>query len=133
MKITVFTILIFLFLSNSSVVDCSKLKFDEEERAYLKTSNNLFNGKCESFHQNGVKAIENNYKNGLLEGVCYMWHPNGKFQLKSQYLSGKRIGKFISFYANGKIESETEYGDNERMLKMIRYKETGEILIKIGE
>jgi antitoxin component YwqK of YwqJK toxin-antitoxin module len=129
-KMQITLLLILITLSDMNLVDCTKLKFDAEDRAYLNTNDNLFNSKCETFHINGIKAIENNYINGLLDGNSFMWHSNGELQLKSQYAKGKRIGKFITFYPNGKVESETVYAENEKIESMIKYNDAGEILIK---
>ena len=62
MKITILLMSITSNFLHMNVVDCTNLKFDEKERAYLNTKENLYTGKCETFHKNGIKAIENNYK-----------------------------------------------------------------------
>lgn len=134
MNLTFCLALLFL-LANMPTVDCTKLKYDDDDKAYLDDPKKLFTGKCECFHANGKKSLENNYKEGELDGKSYIWYPDGKIQLESRYLKGRRVGLFTTYYPTGKKESETLYGNGnqEKMIKLVKWKENGEIELKIGE
>ena len=72
---------------------------------YLVNSKKPFTGKSSSFHKNGEKREERNYKDGNANGLLTNWHKNGQKRQQINYKDGKEDGLWIRYNEDG-----TEWG-----------------------
>ncbi len=76
-------------------------------------------GRCLSFHGNGQKDQEGEYKNGKEEGPWTYWNEEGAqlFNKSGIYSSGVRVsdppapleGRWLTFHGNGQRDQAGEY------------------------
>ena len=62
--------------------------------------------KKETYHLNGQKELEENYKDGEKDRLWTLWYDNGKKKQEWNYKDGEEDGLGTSWYENGKKRSE---------------------------
>jgi hypothetical protein len=93
----------------------------QEEFSVVKDSagNYVKDGPFVSFHPNGQKADEGNFRNGAPDGHLQRWDENGKLALDIHYKAGKREGAF-EMYADGTLTQSGTYA-NDALNGAFRY------------
>jgi len=87
-------------------------------------------GKFTSWHKNGQKVQEINYKDGKLDGKWTTWHENGQKKSERFIRNGKRDGKMTEWYDNGQIKAEKNYINGELDGKVTTWHENGQIQVE---
>ena len=64
-----------------------------------------------SWHENGQKHTEANYKDGKLDGLWVVWHENGQKAVEANYKDGKEEGLETQWHENGQNGIEKNYKD----------------------
>ncbi|MFL2912112.1 MAG: toxin-antitoxin system YwqK family antitoxin [Opitutales bacterium] len=75
----------------------------------------LHNGLFTSWHENGQKEEEVNYKEGKEDGLFTSWHENGQKWSEENYKDGKEDGLQLWWYENGQKDGEEKWKDGKRM------------------
>jgi antitoxin component YwqK of YwqJK toxin-antitoxin module len=83
--------------------------------------------KDESYHINGIKVSEHNYKNGELEGPQYYWYENGNKRSEKNYINGKLEGKIFIWFQNRNKEIEENYVNGKKEGKQYYWYINGQI------
>jgi len=65
------------------------------------------------WHDNGKKALEENYKNGILVGKYVLYFYGGQKKVEGFYERGKKNGDWNSWYQNKVKEKELVYKDDK--------------------
>ncbi len=89
--------------------------------------NGRHDGAYTSYHDSGTKSEEQLYANGIAHGVYTGWNPNGTVTSTAQYVNGKRDGKWTHWHANGNKHSETNYHDGKFNGRETYWHENGQI------
>ncbi|GGH69267.1 hypothetical protein GCM10011318_10130 [Phaeocystidibacter marisrubri] len=71
--------------------------------------NDLSEGICRKYNQDGVKTAEWTEVAGLMEDTLRYWHDNGKLKEVSIYRDGDKYGEERSYDAMGRLVSKGEY------------------------
>ncbi|MDC0156732.1 toxin-antitoxin system YwqK family antitoxin [Verrucomicrobia bacterium] len=101
-----------LMVGWGEVVDYEKLQ-DRGGVMYLPNEETPFTGRAESFHENGQKSDEINFKDGKWDGLRTAWYPNGQKYLSCNYEDGKTTS-FTRWYENGQKSTEGfDYSRNQ--------------------
>lgn len=116
---------------------CQKLEIREERYANgqlkergtwkLDFGSYLKQGKWTSWHENGQKHIEAEYRSDKLQGKLTAWYRNGQMEAQVEYRNGKKHGKFAAWYENGQKKMEGEYRDGKEHGKPTFWSENGQI------
>lgn len=69
----------------------------------------LCTGQVKLSHDNGLPAVECEYKKGVLHGIHAEWFPDGKMKFKAEYDNGKRHGSYTKWYPSGQKKLEDHY------------------------
>ena len=92
MKFTLFTIFasLMMFGCGEEVVDASNLQH-RNGLEYLRNEESPFSGRVESFHENGQKSWEKNYKGGKLHGFLIYYNRDGTENSRHTYKDGELV------------------------------------------
>ena len=71
--------------------------------------NGKHDGVLTSYHDNGRKSYEQHYTNDVADGADDGWFPDGRVSYTAQYRNGKKVGTWTHWYENGNTQSETSY------------------------
>ena len=71
---------------------------------YEVNSQTPFTGCTVSYHQNGQREAEINWKNGMPDGLSELYYENGQRDAKINWKDGKRHGLSELYYENGQLE-----------------------------
>jgi antitoxin component YwqK of YwqJK toxin-antitoxin module len=82
-------------------------------------------GKWTWWHASGKKKEEGEYKDGELNGKWTLWHDNGFKELEGEYKDGKFQGKLTIWYANGQKARQVEYKDGKMVGKATCWDKAG--------
>ncbi|MBJ2175089.1 hypothetical protein JBL43_12625 [Aureibaculum sp. A20] len=82
-------------------------QFIATQNCYFK--NNLQNGKCNEYNENGTLSAVAEWKDGLQHGETTLYHPNGKMQATGKVKKGFNTGVWKYFDKNEKLESERNF------------------------
>ena len=82
---------------------------------YLIGSYTPYTGKTFSFHGNGQKLREVNYKNGKKDGLDVWWHKTGQKSSEANYKDGKEHGLYVSWHENGQKRSERNWKEGKKI------------------
>ncbi|VTR94921.1 sigma-70 family rna polymerase sigma factor : RNA polymerase sigma factor, sigma-70 family OS=Singulisphaera acidiphila (strain ATCC BAA-1392 / DSM 18658 / VKM B-2454 / MOB10) GN=Sinac_2497 PE=4 SV=1: Sigma70_r2: Sigma70_r4_2: MORN_2: MORN_2: MORN_2 [Gemmata massiliana] len=89
------------------------------------------NGKSDgvftSYHDNGAKNHEQHYTADVAHGTGTGWFPDGKVNYTIQYRNGKLHGTWTHWYANGNKHSEANYADGEYHGRQTNWHENGQL------
>jgi antitoxin component YwqK of YwqJK toxin-antitoxin module len=77
--------------------------------------NGKLDGVCEKWCENGTKYHSATYANSARNGVSYEWYWNGKARVVANYKDGKRHGEYRSWYPNGEQHIIADYVAGRRM------------------
>ena len=91
----------------------------------LKKLEEYGHGPVTTWHENGQKSSEENYKDGKRDGLAKGWHENGQKSGEVTYKDGKEDGLWTSWYENGQKRYEINYKDGKLMSAEI-WKPNGE-------
>jgi antitoxin component YwqK of YwqJK toxin-antitoxin module len=70
------------------------------------SKNFLKHGKYTSWHKNGQKNEEGEYRENLKEGSWFGWYENGQKRAELKFSQGKEDGPQLTWYQNGQKSSE---------------------------
>ena len=76
-------------LKDGKLISCESWKPDGKKCPETNLKNG--NGVSVSYHLNGNKRIEVNYKNGMQHGLWTIWNKDGKKWRESNWIEGKRV------------------------------------------
>ncbi len=93
----------------------------------IQYKNGQYDGTFTSFHDNGAKSYEQHYVNHVAHGADTGWFPDGKVNYTAQYNNGKQDGKWTHWYANGNKHSETHYLNGKYHGRDTRWHENGQL------
>jgi antitoxin component YwqK of YwqJK toxin-antitoxin module len=110
--------------ATADAVDWSKLQ-DRDGVMYLPNEENPFTGRAESFHKNGQKESEKNFKDGKLDGLLSWWHESGRKVSEGNFKDGKMDGFAVMWYENGQKQVEGNYRAGKLDGLLITYNEDG--------
>ena len=96
-----------------TAVDWSKLE-DRDGVKYLPNEKTSFTGRAESFHENGQKEKEVNFKDGKEDGLHSYWYENGQKMEKKNYKDGKQDGLWTAWYESGQKTLEENYNEGKQ-------------------
>ncbi|APQ16825.1 toxin-antitoxin system YwqK family antitoxin [Maribacter hydrothermalis] len=82
-------------------------QFAATQNCYLK--NNLQNGKCNEYNENGTLHVVAEWKDGLQDGETIFYHPNGNIQSQGNFKKGFTTGIWKYFWENGTLSEELNY------------------------
>ncbi len=89
--------------------------------------NGKYDGVLTSYHDNGTKNYEQHYANNDAHGADTGWYPNGKLSYTGQYRKGKKDGKWTHWYANGNKHEESTYTNGKYNGRSTNWHENGQI------
>ena len=75
--------------------------------------NNQSDGAWAGWHQNGEKAGVRNYAEGVLHGEFSQTWPNGQSMMEGNYKGGNQDGEWVQWHENGQQQSEILYEDGK--------------------
>ena len=73
-----------------------------------------YTGLWVTWHVNGQKAVETQYRNGQQEGTETSYYDDGRKSYQYHYKAGHLDGSYSGWYQNGKKIDEGQYKDGER-------------------
>ncbi|SNW62100.1 MORN-repeat protein, partial [Orpheovirus IHUMI-LCC2] len=89
------------------------------------------NGKKEgahtTWHENGNKYIEMNFKDGKFHGPWTSWHKNGQVLDSKYYVDNCLHGEHHSYHDNGILREYINYNNGRKDGKYVSYYKTGRI------
>ena len=88
-------------------------QFTAVQNCYMK--NNLQNGKCNEYNENGTLSAVAEWKDGLQHGASIFYDLNGKVLSKGEFKKGAKTGRWTSFGENGKVSAEVNYSYKDDM------------------
>ena len=95
---------------NISEKNNKKIKDIEPNYQIEQINDDLLNGKCKEYYENGKLAFDGEYLNGQINGKCKEYYGNnGKLTFEGEYLNGKKYGKCKEYNVEGKLIFEIEY------------------------
>lgn len=68
-----------------------------------------YDGTSTNFYGNGRKLMEQHYKQGVCDGPEIVWYESGKKDHEGQYKIEKQDGLWRYWYENGRLRSETSF------------------------
>lgn len=71
--------------------------------------NNVLNGECASFYENGNKFNRYYRKDGKQEGNYEGWYESGQIQIKGKFINDEKDGEWIEYNEDGTIQSKISY------------------------
>ena len=89
--------------------------------------NELLHGQCRSWHDNGLKRIEESCNNGQVHGLYRRWHENGKLAEQGHYSYSIKRGKWQEWYENGKLKLLETY-TNGKLVSRKWWDESGKAI-----
>jgi antitoxin component YwqK of YwqJK toxin-antitoxin module len=89
--------------------------------------NGKYDGVLTKYHDNGRKNYEQHYVNDVIHGTDTGWFPNGKVSYTARYSNGKKEGTWTHWYANGNKHSETDYANGVYYGRDSRWHENGQL------
>lgn len=75
--------------------------------------NGKFDGKYESWYDNGKPQIYTTYKDGEREGEFKRWYENGQLESHSFYKDGKLHGEYKKWHTNGQPHIDCTYKESK--------------------
>jgi antitoxin component YwqK of YwqJK toxin-antitoxin module len=90
--------------------------------------NGLRNGKWTTWHENGQKLSELNWKEGLREGKMFIWNNNGQKEYMRIYKDDSIVSEArYTYYSNGQMKELSNYKGNQWDGKFTNWREDGEL------
>lgn len=86
-----------------------------------------YDGVFATFHDNGSKSTVQHYANQNAHGPGAGWNPDGTVSYTIQYRNGKQDGRWTHWYTNGKKHSEADYVDGKYHGRVTNWHENGQI------
>ncbi len=77
-----------------------------------------YDGTFTAFHDDGSKSYQQHYTAGICHGSDTGWHRNGKISYEAQYDHGKQVGTWRWWDENGRETSVQEWEDGKLIEKM---------------
>ena len=103
MSILLLTGISFAENNNITCPDNSMKKGMQGKELYCvkKSKKDVKNGKFISWHKNGTKKLETEYKENKINGPMKTWYDNGKQSGEVNYINGTKQGNTIGWHING--------------------------------
>jgi hypothetical protein len=86
-----------------------------------------YDGAVTSFHDNGRKSTVQHYANRNAHGPGAGWKADGTLSYTIQYRDGKQNGRWTHWHANGNKHSEADYADGKYHGRVTYWHENGQI------
>ena len=98
------------------------------QKAYeIQYKNGQYDGVFTSFHDNGNKSYEQHYVGHVAHGPDTGWNADGSLSYTAQYRDGKQDGRWTHWYANGQKHSEADYDNGKYHGRVTYWHENGQI------
>ena len=65
------------------------------------------------YHDNGQKSYEQHYVNGVCSGAHTGWNRSGRKSYEGQYAEGKREGTWTHWYEDGRVRSREQFKNGQ--------------------
>lgn len=91
----------------------------------------LQNGLSESYSENGVLTIREQYRDGKLDGERIMFYSSGDTMLIENYSLGDFEGPYVYHYESGSLELIGQYHNNQMTGSWLRYYKNGQLMEKV--
>ncbi len=79
--------------------------------------NGQYDGTFTSFHADGSRSVQQHYIKGVCHGTDTGWHRNGKKSYKGRYEDGKQVGTWTWWDENGQVRSVQEFKAGKQVEK----------------
>ena len=89
-----------------------------------------FDGKSESWFENGLRYSLSDYKDNELNGIEFLYYFNGRARSASTYKNGKKEGAAKYYKVNGTVSSTVIYSNDLKNGEELTYYETGKLFSK---
>jgi RNA polymerase sigma factor (sigma-70 family) len=86
-----------------------------------------YDGTFTTYHDNGGKSYEQHYVNHVIHGADTGWFPDGRTSYTAEYKNGKKEGTWTHWYANSIKHSETTYSNDQYHGRDSRWHENGQL------
>jgi antitoxin component YwqK of YwqJK toxin-antitoxin module len=86
-----------------------------------------YDGVFTSYHDTGTKSYEQHYVNHVAHGPDTGWNADGRLSYTGQYRNGQQDGRWTHWHANGKKHSEADYADGKYHGRVTYWHENGQI------
>jgi antitoxin component YwqK of YwqJK toxin-antitoxin module len=93
----------------------------------VKGTTNLFTGRLQEVHTNGVVRSEASVKDGRLDGLVRGYHPSGILQVEEPYVDGLSHGTRRRFHEDGTPKSIEEIREGRLHGRYERFHPTGAV------
>lgn len=100
---------------------------DRRARAVGAQPSANFTGTWTTYHVNGQKSHEVNYKNGKYDGAFTAYHDNGRKAVEQHYVNGTCSGADRGWYADGAPAYEGNYVDGKQNGTWTHWSEDGRL------
>ena len=87
-------------------------------------------GRWIEWHENGNKALEENYRHGRPHGTSTYWYGNGTKQAERHYQDGRQHGTDIYWYPDGVKTHESHYKDGIPYGPHVRWYPNGHLWVR---
>jgi len=117
-----------------STIACTRTNVKQEkydngnlksEKTYLKKGGKEILIKETTYHPNGKKFIEGEYKDELRDGRWASWYDNGQLWSEGNFVKGESHGRRTVYYQNGKKYYEGNFNMGKRSGIWTFYDENG--------
>lgn len=110
---------------SNDLVERDGLKYEVNSKTPF-TGKSPFTGKAVTFHENGQKKSEVNYKDGKVDGLSTAWYESGQKQAELTVKDGVPDGLFTVWYEHGQKKSEIDYKNGVEDGRFIEWYESGQ-------
>ncbi|HEX4608538.1 MAG TPA: sigma factor-like helix-turn-helix DNA-binding protein, partial [Urbifossiella sp.] len=86
-----------------------------------------YDGTFTTYHDTGAKHVEQHYTALTAHGADTGWFPDGRLNYTARYRDGKQDGTWTHWYANGVRQSETRYNNGRYHGRNTRWHENGRV------
>ena len=95
--------------------------------AYTREGKDEKHGPWTTWHANGQKKQQGEYKNNLPVGNGVWWYENGQKRLQGSFKKGKKDGRWVWWYENGQKRSQGEYTNGHPVGRWAWWKVDGKV------
>ncbi|MEX0938744.1 MAG: toxin-antitoxin system YwqK family antitoxin [Pirellulales bacterium] len=100
-----------MYLYRKDIIKVADDWWNCQPAQYTKHGKDERHGRWVSWHENGAKEMEGEFKSDLQVGKFTWWHANGQKMSEGYYEEGKMVGRWIWWHPNGQKRNEGEYVD----------------------
>jgi len=88
--------------------------------------NGKYDGTFTAYYDDGSKCFQQHYKQHVCDGTDSGWFRSGKKMYEGQYKEGKQDGTWRHWYENGQMSTETSYKDGKQEGSSTTWLENGQ-------